>query len=78
VFDCSKLKRLVPGFTATKRFDTGVREVIENVLANPALQPEDRDFDRWCDSVIEFMDKAAECIISANQVIPEGEIHDRR
>ncbi|MCL1903545.1 MAG: SDR family oxidoreductase [Oscillospiraceae bacterium] len=58
VFDNTKLKRLVPGFTATKRFDAGVREVIENVLSNKALQIEDKEFDIWCDKVITETDSA--------------------
>ena len=58
VFDNSKLKRLVPDFTATKRFDTGVRETIENILAHPELQKEDPEFDAWCDRVVEAMEKA--------------------
>jgi nucleoside-diphosphate-sugar epimerase len=58
VFDNAKLKRLVPGFTAIKRFDQGVREVIENVLANKHLQIEDPRFDLWCDKVIAAMDGA--------------------
>ncbi|MCL2035799.1 MAG: NAD-dependent epimerase/dehydratase family protein [Oscillospiraceae bacterium] len=58
VFDNAKLKRLVPGFTPTKRFDQGVRETIENVLANPGLQVEDVEFDSWCDRVISALDSA--------------------
>jgi len=52
VFDNSKIKRLVPGFTATTRFDQGVRYVIENCLADKSLQKDDPDFDQWCDKVI--------------------------
>ncbi|MCL1831548.1 MAG: NAD-dependent epimerase/dehydratase family protein [Oscillospiraceae bacterium] len=58
VFDNTKLKRLVPGFVATKRFDQGIREVIQNVLATPALQVEDSAFDAWCDRVIAAMEQA--------------------
>jgi len=53
VFDNSKLKRLVPGFTPTVRFDQGVRMVLENILLNPEFQKEDPEFDMWCDKVIE-------------------------
>jgi nucleoside-diphosphate-sugar epimerase len=62
IFDNSKLKRLVPDFVATKRFDQGVREVIENVLANKELQVEDAEFDKWCDKVIAAMDNAVEAV----------------
>lgn len=53
VFDCSKLKRAVPGFQAVTRFDEGVRRCVDYILAHPELQVEDPDFDAWCDSVIE-------------------------
>ena len=64
VFDNSKLKRLVPGFTATKRFDQGIREVIQNVLCNKELQIPDPQFDLWCDKVISEMNLAIERIKS--------------
>lgn len=52
IFDNTKLKRAVPDFVATVRFDTGVRETIANVLAHPELQVEDPEFDAYCDNVI--------------------------
>ncbi len=55
VFDCSKLKSLVPDFVATKRADQGIRETVEYVLAHPECQVEDPDFDKWCDDIIERM-----------------------
>ncbi|GHT18660.1 hypothetical protein FACS189429_5480 [Bacteroidia bacterium] len=55
VFDNSKIKRLVPAFTATKRFDEGIAETIANVLAHKALQYEDPEFDTWCDTMIQSM-----------------------
>jgi nucleoside-diphosphate-sugar epimerase len=58
VFDNSKLKRLVPEFVATKRFDQGIREVIGNVLSDKSLQAEDAEFDAWCDRVIQALDEA--------------------
>jgi nucleoside-diphosphate-sugar epimerase len=57
-FDNSKLKRLVPGFTATKRFDQGIRETIEFILAHKEYQIEDPEFDRWCDKIIAVREKA--------------------
>ncbi|MCI2256120.1 SDR family oxidoreductase [Domibacillus sp. PGB-M46] len=53
VFDNGKIKRLVPDFIATKRFDEGVREAIEHILAHPELQKTDEEFDRFCDRLIE-------------------------
>jgi nucleoside-diphosphate-sugar epimerase len=62
VFDNTKLKRLVPGFTAVKRFDTGVKETIDYVLSHKECQIPDEEFDRWCDVVIEMTGKAVESI----------------
>ena len=52
VFDNSKLKQAVPGFVPTVRFEQGIRDTIENILAHPELQREDPEFDEWCDRVI--------------------------
>jgi len=60
VFDNSKLKRLVPEFTAKVRFDQGVKMTIDNVLKNPELQKEDPEFDAWCDRVITALEDAVE------------------
>lgn len=57
VFDCSKLKRAVPGFCATTRFDQGVRYAVAYIKAHPELQIEDPEFDIWCDKVIDIMEK---------------------
>ena len=58
VFDCSKLKKAVPGFQATTRFDEGVRRCVAYILAHPELQVEDLEFDAWCDQVIEAQENA--------------------
>ena len=58
IFDNTKLKRAVPGFTPTVRFEQGIRMTIENVLAHPSLQKEDPDFDAWCDRVIDTLEEA--------------------
>lgn len=60
VFDNRKIKRLVPGFTATVRFDQGVGESIAYLLAHPEYQKEDPAFDVWCDRMIEVYRKAQE------------------
>ncbi|MHA7967071.1 SDR family oxidoreductase [Paenibacillus sp. CAU 1782] len=62
VFDNSKLKRLVPDFVATTRLDQGIKETVRHILANPALQTEDPEFDSWCDRVVEAMDNAAKSL----------------
>jgi len=58
VFDNTKLKRLVPDFRASVRFDMGVREVVSYVLSHKELQQEDPEFDAWCDRVIAVQAKA--------------------
>lgn len=52
IFDNSKIKRLVPGFHASVRFDQGVRRTLEHVLNTPSLQIPDPDFDTWTDQMI--------------------------
>jgi hypothetical protein len=61
VFDCTKLKRAVPGFQAVTRFDEGVRRSVAYVLSHPELQVEEPEFDAWCDRVIEAQEKAKAC-----------------
>ncbi len=56
-FDCTKLKRAVPGFCCTTRFDEGVRRCVEHILTHPELQVEDPEFDAWCDHVIEAQEE---------------------
>uniref|UniRef100_UPI0040570F1F SDR family oxidoreductase n=1 Tax=Acetatifactor sp. TaxID=1872090 RepID=UPI0040570F1F len=58
VFRNAKLKRLVPDFVATKRFDQGVKESVAYVLAHPEQQLEDPEYDAWCDRVIEVLERA--------------------
>lgn len=58
VFDNSKLKRLVPDFVATVRFDQGVRKVLDYINTHPECRKEDPDFDRWCDRVVAVQEEA--------------------
>ena len=58
VFDCSKLKKLVPNYCATTRFDIGVGRCIDYILHHPEEQIEDAEFDSWCDRVIEAQEAA--------------------
>lgn len=57
VFDNSKLKKAVPEFKPTVHFEDGVRRTIKNILANPELQKDDPEFDKWCDKVISAIEK---------------------
>lgn len=59
VFDNRKLKRLVPGFTASVRADQGLKNTVNYVLSHPECQREDPAFDAWCDKVVSALDEAA-------------------
>jgi nucleoside-diphosphate-sugar epimerase len=52
IFDNSKIKRLVPGFTATIPFSQGAREMIAWYDADPARQAVDQDLNRLMDEII--------------------------
>ena len=58
VFNNTKLKRLVPEFCASVRFDEGIKICLYNILNNPELQQEDPEFDEWCDKVIAALELA--------------------
>ncbi len=64
VFDNTKIKRLVPGFTATIRFDEGARRCVRYLLDNPATQVPDPEFDSFCDQVIKAQDGAKAAFFS--------------
>lgn len=59
VFDNTKLKRLVPDFTAKIRLDQGIRSTVEYILQHPELQTLDEEFDDWCDRIVDVMEEAA-------------------
>lgn len=63
VFDNTKLKRAVPDFRPTVRYEEGVRMAIENIMAHPELQVEDPEFDAWCDKVIEVQENAKKAFL---------------
>lgn len=58
IFDNQKVKRAVPGFVATTRFDRGVRLAVDHLLSHPELQVPDPEFDAWCDRVIAVLEAA--------------------
>jgi nucleoside-diphosphate-sugar epimerase len=62
VFDNSKIRRLVPGFTARTRFDQGVRLSLDYYMAHPEKQRLDPAFDAFCDKVAAIMSRAEEDI----------------
>ncbi|MDR2629735.1 MAG: SDR family oxidoreductase [Spirochaetaceae bacterium] len=57
-FENTKLKRLVPDFTAQIRFDQGIRATIEYIRSHPEYQRADPEFDAWCDRIIAAREKA--------------------
>lgn len=65
IFDNSKIKRAVPEFCASIRYDQGVREAIEYIYSHPECQRPDPEFDQWCDQVIEIY----ECMIQSMPVL---------
>lgn len=58
LFDNSKVKRLVPGFVATTRFDQAMAEAIPHILSHPELQTEDLAYDAFCDEMETVMKQA--------------------
>lgn len=58
IFDNTKLKRAVPAFVATTRFDQGIRQSIDYILSHPECQIEDPEFDAWCDGIINGLEQA--------------------
>jgi len=63
VFDCTKLKRAVPGFQATTRFSEGVRRCVDYLYDHLELQVEDPEFDAWCDKVIAAQEEAKKKLV---------------
>ena len=59
LFDNSKIKRAVPRFCATTRYDQGVREALAYIDSHPECQQLDPEFDAWCDSVAEAYERLA-------------------
>jgi len=57
VFDNTKLKRAVPEFVCTTRFDQGIKETVDFILAHPEYQLVDDEFDAWCDKLLLALDE---------------------
>jgi nucleoside-diphosphate-sugar epimerase len=53
IFDNTKIKRLVPEYKATVRFDQGVRRTLSYIEQHPEYQIADPEFDTWVDQMIE-------------------------
>lgn len=64
VFDNAKIKRLVPDYVASIRFDDGAKRCIRYLLDNPVAQIPDHDFDSFCDNVIRAQEAAKAAFFS--------------
>lgn len=58
IYDNSRLKKLVPDYTATITWREGVRRSIDYLMEHKELQVEDPEFDAWCDQLIDIYDQA--------------------
>lgn len=63
IFDNSKLKRAVPGYQATIRFEQGIRKTLDYIFSHEDCQTLDEEFDRWCDKVIDVLERAKKDIL---------------
>lgn len=63
IFDNTKVKRAVPEFTTSVRFDQGAMWAVNHILKHPELQEEDPEFDAWCDRVISAIENAKNTLI---------------
>ncbi len=52
IFDCAKVKRLVPDFICTKPFDLGVKQAWDYIRSHEDCRVEDPAFDALCDRII--------------------------
>jgi nucleoside-diphosphate-sugar epimerase len=60
LFDNAKIKRAVPSFTTTTRFDQGVRQTIAYVYCHPECQTPDPAFDAWTDKAVAAYEELAD------------------
>lgn len=67
VFDNSKLKRLAPNMTTNIPFHKGVRIALDYCLSHEDRYELDPEFDSFCDTVIESLEKAKADIIAKKQ-----------
>lgn len=63
IFDNTKVKRAVPEFICTTRFDQGAHQAVAYILQHPELQVEDPEFDACCDRIIAALEKAKESLL---------------
>ena len=66
IFDNAKIKRAVPDYVATVRFDQGVRRTIQHIYSHPELQVPDLVFEDWMDRTIELYEQTIELLPKYN------------
>lgn len=64
VFDNTKLKRAVPDFRPSIRFEEGIKHTLDYILSHKECQTEDPEFDKWCDKVISALENARKEIVN--------------
>lgn len=57
IFDNTKIKRLVPHFVCKTSMAQGIRAAALNMLATPALQTPDAEFDAWSDRILAMQER---------------------
>lgn len=57
VFNNEKLKRAVPDFRPSIRFETGIKQTLDYIMCHKEYQVEDTEFDAWCDKVISVLER---------------------
>lgn len=57
LFDNSKIKRAVPEYVCTTRFDQGVRRTVANLYSHKELQVPDPAFEAWTDRMVAQYEK---------------------
>ena len=62
-FDNSKVKALVPDFKAEISAEEGIKMTVRYILEHPEFQNEDKEFDEWCDRVINAVEKMKESFV---------------
>ena len=62
VFDNSKVKKAVPGFKPSIRFEQGIRRTLDYVISHSECQEDDPEFDKWCDDVIDALEAAKKAL----------------
>jgi len=73
IFDNSKIKRLVPGFVATTRFDQGARKCVDYICAHAEMQREDPEYDAFCDRIIHVQQEALAAVRRLSGAVEEAE-----